>query len=62
MSLTDLEEYKHRMAEKLAPAERQKLEALEAAALTNKRDPRLTVMLRNEKPRSSVNLACASND
>ncbi len=50
MSLTDLEEHKHRMAEKLATAERQKLEALEAAALTNlsseqieriKRDPRL---------------------
>lgn len=50
MSLTDLEEYKHRMAEKLAPAERKKLEALEAAVLTNlsseqieriKSDPRL---------------------
>lgn len=50
MSITTLSAYKHRLAQRLEPDERKKLEALEAASLDNlnseqiariKRDPRL---------------------
>lgn len=49
MSITDLEAFKRQMAAGLEPAERQKLEALEAASLTNLSDAQIERIKRDPK-------------